>query len=186
MPGDITTLANVKDWLDIPADQTDDDALLGRLITAASGWLESWLNRRILLADYAELRDGSGGATLSLKHYPVVSVASVEIDGRIVPAAVSATAPGWRVVGRRLTLYGYAFTRGVGNVAVAYTAGYVDVPPEIEQATIELVGLRYRSRKRIGLTSEAFAQQTTGYSQADMPSETRTALEQYRNVVPVS
>lgn len=186
MSGDLTTLANVKDWLEIEADQTDDDATLSRLITAASGWLERWLNRQIRLADYDELRDGTGAATLVLKQYPVVAIASLAIDGRAVPAAGSATAPGYRIVGRRVALNGYAFTRGIGNVAVSYSAGYAEVPPEIEQAAIELVARRYRGRKHTGLVSEAFAQQTTSYSQADMADETQTALEQYRNVVPVS
>jgi len=51
---DLTTLADVKAWLQTgqSAFPATDDALLTRLITAGSQYIQSWLNRQIALADY--------------------------------------------------------------------------------------------------------------------------------------
>ena len=49
--GDLTTLADVKAWLQTgqSAFPVTDDALLTRLITAASQLIQTWLNRQIAL-----------------------------------------------------------------------------------------------------------------------------------------
>jgi hypothetical protein len=61
--GDLTTLADVKAWLQTgqAAFPATDDALLTGLITAASQYIQTWLNRQISLANYFETRDGTGG-----------------------------------------------------------------------------------------------------------------------------
>jgi hypothetical protein len=61
--GDLTTLADVKTWLQTGhnAFPVTDDALLTRLVTSASEYIQSWLNRSIALADYFEMREGTGG-----------------------------------------------------------------------------------------------------------------------------
>src|SRR5215469_8806175 len=64
--GDLTTLADVKAWLQTgqSAFPPTDDGLLARLITAASQYIQTWLNRQIAATDYLELRDGTGGQRL--------------------------------------------------------------------------------------------------------------------------
>jgi hypothetical protein len=186
---DLTTLATVKAWL--PGSTgggiayATDDALLGRLITAASSFVQSWLNRTVALAPYVEIRDGRGAARMSLANYPVVSVASVTIDGISIPAAPDSQGSGYTVSDEAVFLTDYSFTRGMRNVVVAYTAGYATPPPEIEQAVIELVALRYKERERIGLVSKGLAGETTAFSQRDMPADVATALGQYRRFAPI-
>lgn len=60
---DLCSLADVKAWLSTgqSAFPSTDDALLARLITAASGFIESWLSRPLGLANWQEIRDGKGG-----------------------------------------------------------------------------------------------------------------------------
>ena len=60
--GDLTTLGDVKSWLQTGqnAFPATDDALLTRLITAASQFIQTWLNRQITLQDWIETRDGLG------------------------------------------------------------------------------------------------------------------------------
>jgi gp6-like head-tail connector protein len=63
---DLTTLADVKAWLNTTGTfGTTDDALLTRLITAASQFLKNWLSRDIVLTNYTELRDGVGSQSFS-------------------------------------------------------------------------------------------------------------------------
>ena len=66
------------------------------------------------------------------------------------------------------------------NVAVTYTAGFAATPPEIEQACIELVALRYKERDRIGHVSKGIAGETVTFQQKDMPPDVQTLLDQYR------
>lgn len=87
----------------------------------------------------------------------------------------------------QLALRGYFFTRRAQNVVVTYTAGYPATPPEIAQACIELVALRYRERARVGEVSKSLGGgETVAYSQKDMSAPIATLLQQYQIVAPIS
>src|SRR5690349_16353825 len=87
--GDLTTLDHVKAWLKTGqgAFPDSDDALLTRLISAASSFIESWLDRRIAATDWQEVRDGTGGQRLAFANFPVSAVLSLSIDGLAIPPA---------------------------------------------------------------------------------------------------
>lgn len=187
--GDLTTLADIKAWLQTgqAAFPTTDDALLTRLITAASQYIQTWLNRQVASSGYLETRDGTGGHRLQFAVIPVTAVASLTIDDQTVPAAASATAAGYSFTPTQLAVRGHRFNRGTQNLVFAYTAGYSTTPPDIAQACIELVALRYRERTRIGEMSRSLGgAETVAYSQKDMSDATKTLLQQYRLVAPVS
>jgi Phage gp6-like head-tail connector protein len=187
--GDLTTLADVKTWLQTgqTAFPATDDALLSRLITAASQYIQIWLNRQIVSADYLEARDGSGGHTLQFACVPVTAVLSLTVDGQAVPPASSVTAAGYTFSSTQLSVHGYRFNRGAQNVIVSYTAGYSMTPPEVAQACIELVALRYRERSRIGELSRSLGgAETVAYAQKDMSAPIKTLLQQYRLVAPIA
>ena len=91
MYGDLTTLADVRAWLQTgqqPYPSTDD-ALLARLITAASGLVTQWLNRPILSGDWQEVRDGTGSwsneVSFAFAVQPVTAVLLVVVDGVTIP-----------------------------------------------------------------------------------------------------
>ena len=190
--GDPTTLADVKAWQQTgqSAFPPTDDALLTRLITAASQYLQTWLNRRIAIADYMEIRDGTGGQRLQFACFPVSSVMSLIIDGMAIPPAPAPSQSAGLTAGyvfspTQLAVRGYYFTRRVQNVVFSYTAGYSSTPPEIAQACIELVALRYRERTRVGEVSKSVSGGgTVSYSQKDMSAPILTLLQQYRGVTP--
>jgi hypothetical protein len=141
--GDLTTLADVKAWLQTGQNPfpATDDTLLQRLITAASQFIQSWLNRQIAAADWQELRDGTGGQLMVLANSPVAAVLSLTIDGLAIPPATTDGGfdAGYTFTPTELALRGYVFTRRPQNVIVTYTAGYPTSPPDIAQACIELV-----------------------------------------------
>ena len=189
--GDLTTLSDVKLWLQTGAAPfpATDDALLARLITAASGFIETWLHRPVLSADWLEMRDGSGGQRLVFANVPVTAVLSLTIDGLAIPPAPTdgGFGPGYSFTATELALRGFVFTRRAQNVIVTYTAGYQTVPPEIAQACIELVCQRYRERSRIGETAKARGtSETVTFSQKDMSDDVKAILTQYRAAAPVS
>jgi hypothetical protein len=186
--GDLTDLPTVKAWLGIPATSTEDDALLTSLVTAASQFIQVWLNRQLAQATYTEVRDGTGGQRLVFLNYPVTSVASLTM-GMLTVTAVSnpstGTYPsaGYLFTPTEIRLNGLYFERGFGNVQVTYTAGYATVPPDVQQAATELVALRYRERDRIGHASKAVGGETVSYTIVDMSPDIKTLLSAYRRVV---
>ena len=180
--GDLTTLANIKAWFSPPLVTTADDALLTRVITAASQYIQSWLGRQIASQSYTETRDGAGGRKLVLANAPVTAVATLSIDGIAIPMASSPSAAGYVFSATTIYLQSYLFTPGYQNVAVAYTAGYAVTPPELEQACIELVSLRYKERDRIGQVSKNLSGETISFTQKDVPADVETVLEQYKRI----
>ena len=189
--GDLTTLGDVKAWLQTgqSAFPGTDDALLSRLIGAASQFIETWLNRQIVSGDWQEIRDGSGGQRLAFANFPVTAVLSLSIDGIAIPAAPmdGGFDAGYVFTPTELALRGYVFTRRAQNVVVTYTAGYLSIPSDIAQACIELVCQRYRERTRIGEISRALGGgETVTYSQHDMSEDVKTLLSRYRVVAPVA
>lgn len=189
--GDLTTLGDVKAWLRTgqAAFPDTDDALLARLITAASQFIQAWLNRQIASADWREVRDGTGGQRLAFANFPATAVLSLSIDGLAIPPAADdgGFGAGYVFTPTELALRGYVFTRRAQNVAMTYTAGYAVTPPDIAQACVELVCQRYRERTRIGEVSRALGgSETVTYSQKDMSDDVRLLLSQYRVVAPVS
>lgn len=132
---DLTTLAAVKSWLGIDLANEASDQQLKALIAAMSRAVYALLNRPTLFSHVVtERRDGHGGPRLLVREWPVISVASLTVDGVAIPAAASSQAAGWLLEpadgpppGRMqsLDLFGsYAFGRGRQNVVLTYSAGY--------------------------------------------------------------
>lgn len=184
---DLTTLANAKQWLGVTV--TTDDALLTRLVTAASNFMQTWMNRQIANQSYSETRNGTGGQRLMLANYPVTAVASLYISGiQILPTTYPMNGyqtPGFLFDTTQLYLVGYDFCRGPQNIAVSYTAGFASTPLELEQACIELIGMKYREKDRIGLHSKVLAGETINYVIADMPDSVLAVLDNYKKVIPL-
>lgn len=177
---DLATLAAVKTWLNFADGNNDNNASLAALITGASLAMQKYVNRTIPLADYDHRQDGNGSNYMVCRNSPVQSITSITVDGAAIPAAnISFEDSTIYLSGR------YVFTRGRGNVALVYTAGFDDVPPDLVQACIDLVALRWRERDRIGQSSKGLANETTTFSLVDFPPQVKTLLQQYMRVAPV-
>ncbi len=198
---DLTTRANVKAYAGLAADDAND--ILDRLITAASTFIQRYTNRDIVQGTYTEVRSGNGGVALVLSQFPVTAIASLVVDGIAIAPRATPTGSGYvqeqtgqRPSGRRILLSGYRFTKGVGNVTVQYTAGYIGpnpgpatIPFDIEQACIELTALAFRQRSRIGDQSKTVGagggHETVAYFMQAMTPATRAILDQFQDVVPL-
>lgn len=135
---DLTTLVAVKLWLG--RTDANSDGMLTALITSTSRQILSYLQRSIILPrTVTETRDGTGGATLVLRQWPVISVASLSVCGQAVSPATTPTGCGWSLDAwdgappgqqQRLSVSGSSFgirmpgLRPQNNVVVTYQAGY--------------------------------------------------------------
>jgi len=128
----LTTLTSVKSWVKV--DTSTDDTLLNSLIRQISAACLNYLQRpTIVKTTYTEQRNGSGNSSLTLRNWPVTSIASVTVDGVAIQAATSSGKTGYTLstwdgnsagAPQQITLNGYAFSRGLNNVVVVYDAGY--------------------------------------------------------------
>lgn len=187
----LTSLASVKQWLNIPTSNTDADALLTRMIKTISAHVINHLNRDGMALDtYRDVYDSYGKSFMLLRRSPVYQILGLSFNGTPIPAASGdgfttpysngyVLEPEYSVLGtQRLNLYGYVFPRARGSVMVHYTAGYVTldeagtVPASSEYIVTTLqhwladVGVKYAS-SGASLTKVASAPAAGEYSVAD-------------------
>ena len=70
--GALTSAANVKTYAGITS--SDDDTLIGSLVTRATSAIERYCDRTLRSATYREFYDGTGTNDLALKEYPITAV----------------------------------------------------------------------------------------------------------------
>lgn len=149
------SLASAKAHCRVEHDE--DDALLGRLIGAARGAAEDFLNRCLAMRTFELVLDDWPLVPFSLPMPPVVSV--VEIGYTEQDGTTGIVLPGTYFIGvsGRLALidgasWPTACLLGVDGVRIRYVAGYVsteDVPPQATQAILLTVGTWYEHREDI-------------------------------------
>jgi hypothetical protein len=140
----------------------------------------------VLTADYTEALDGHGTARIQLANFPITAVASLSVDGVVIPPASGPPyALGYVFNDTMVSLYGFKFCRGYGNVQIAYTAGYASVPADIEQAVIDWISIKYRELERTGQVSKSIAGEVITFFTGDMPKTVQTLLLQFRSVSPI-
>lgn len=191
---DLTTLVNVKMWLPIPTSQTSEDLTLARLITATSeDFMRATKRPDLLTASYSEVREGDGSARMILRHWPITAVTTLSVAGVAIAASANKIAPGWYFDADldpellwELYLAGYTFADGA-TIQIGYTAGYVTVPGDIEQAVIDWVAYRYKGRPTVGIAQTKFGGREgdeVKTEQVDIPLSTQSVIEKYRREIP--
>lgn len=185
---DLTTLADVKSWLAI-SDSTLD-ALLTRLITACSTFMQAYMNRDIISQAYAKTFNGDGKCEKMLENYPITAVASVTVGGTSIPAGTvsgGAQSAGYYFDNDTIYLVGYSFAWGRQNCSVSYTAGLASndkTMTALAQACIEVVSTRFKERGRIGEQSKSVNGEVISFNIRDFPDDVRTLMDNLKNVVP--
>lgn len=176
--GDLVKLAAVKSWLNLKL--TEFDADLARLISGCSAAMQRYMERTIGQQDYHHRMNGPGAEFITVPNYPIARVSTVTVDGVAMPKS------GVSFDGRVIYLAGgQRFARGRMNVELRYTAGFDVVPPDLVQACIDTVSLRWRERDRIGMSSKGLAGETTTFTLADFPKQVITLMDSYKNRVPM-
>lgn len=193
---DLTTLANVQAYGQIPATDSAAATVLSRLISSFSQWFLTQVNRGALLqSTYTEQRNGMGGDSITTIYWPIQAVTSVSVDGISIPASVNGS-PGyvfdsftiWLTRGYSATAglgspcATYRFNRGRGNVQVVYQAGYPSVPLDVEQAVLQQVLFTFRQAPNLGtITQTAQGVLTANFSQRDLAPGVQQVVEFYRD-----
>jgi uncharacterized phiE125 gp8 family phage protein len=179
----LATLADLRTYLGKSAADTADDVLLARILAAVSAWFERQTGRKLALAAYTEILDGDGQAVIVPREYPVTEVTAVTVGTFEVPQATASTSSGWFLRDGVIRLRGYTASHGVGNVSIAYTAGFEFVPDDIQQAVRELAALKYRERPHVGTASQSVAGQSMSYLPSIIPASVQSVVDSYKRPV---
>lgn len=193
----LCSLADAKSWLAIPSATVTEDEIIARLITAVSYDFIREIRRTDFYPalDYSETREGDGGDRIVLRHWPINSISAVTVGGVTINASGSGSPPvtaGYYFdtdldPERRWEAYlrGSVFT-DTAVVTIAYNAGYEAVPADANQAVIEWVAHRYKTRQWIGQTSKHMVQgETVQTPESEIPMAVKRVIERYRRFDPL-
>jgi hypothetical protein len=178
--GDLCQVADVKAFLSITG--STDDTLLQTLVTNASAFVNNYINRNLLSADYVETRNGLGSDRIAFRQYPVSAVASLVVDGCTILPPVSPHGFGYLFDDTMLYLRNGFFPRGVQNVVISYTAGFAVVPADVSQATVEIVATKYKRRTDLHVSGKTLNGETISFTMADVPASAKVTLNSYQCV----
>jgi hypothetical protein len=194
---DLTTVADVKTWLGIA--DANADAILGRMVSAASSWFYNATARSVLVsAAVTEVKNGADTTEIFPREFPITAVASLTIDGIAIPVSTGPTVAGYTAdSGYSIALRGgtsmvgsfsavpFVFSRGYSNIVYNYTAGYAGGSlelGEIAQAVIELVAQKWARRSHTDQIAQGLGQQSLTFSQKDIPAEVQTVIDRFERL----
>ena len=145
-PCDLTDLATLKAFLVPVNTTTSSDAVLTQFLSGVSDQVHKFVSRNLPVTAYNEVRNGNNRTSIRTKHWPIVSVSAVQIDGITVQEVASPTGPGWINDDKYIYLrngfiggggygpsgtfgynqgYGPGVNYGIKNVSLNYVAGYI-------------------------------------------------------------
>ena len=168
----------------LPADER------AALISDASAAIEDYCRRSFDAGTATEVRSGNNQPRLWLRNTPVVSVASVTVNGAEYTNAdgsdwtvVAATGELVRGSGLADPRFGPWFPRGTSNITVVYDHGYASVPGPVRRACI----LAVRSLAELAKASGVYDSESLGdysytrgsASQAAIPDAAKALLSRY-------
>lgn len=124
--GDLTTLENVKTWLNTgnAAYPGGSDKILSLLVTNASSFVVSYLSRGYGVQTQTETYNGAGTDRIMLRTHPIISIGSLIVGQNAVNPRSNPGAFGYAFDDTQIYIDGWAeFPCGIQNVKVTYTAG---------------------------------------------------------------
>jgi hypothetical protein len=165
------------------------------LITAVSQQIQSWTARKFISQSYSTVLSGRGGCRLYLRNTPISAVASLSVNGLAISAAASWGQFGYIFDETTVSLAGYEFCRGVGNISISYTAGYDPIPADVvlacQMGLAAVLSSEIRdpllSKWRAGDTEQDFAvspQLLLAISKICISGPVTSMLSSYQRVAP--
>lgn len=160
----LIVLADLKTRLEITANNTNYDTVLGNLILAAEKFTARRLLKRTIIEspgegeEITEYRDGDNGEVLYTREYPIISIEELLVDGSEVPARDTVTGTGYVIQNADLgviKLVGYCFYEGVQNIELTYLPGWATVPDEIIEAAYRIASALWNQKGLVGIENQS-------------------------------
>jgi hypothetical protein len=202
----LTTPELLRQWMKL--DATADDGLLTSLIAVASDTIGRFCDRANLGAVYSYTSEnyfkrwtttiGNGEFDLVLRHYPVVSLSQVLMNGSNVIPILNASTLISGAAGVYLMIedeeprklkFRNLWRDNTVPIQVTYTAGYANtaIPSTLQQAANMFAAEIYKSQSWIGVRSKSIAGENISYELGGsygMSNRIKNMLMNFKNVVP--
>ena len=182
--GDFTTVGLAKRFLRLQPNVTADDGLLQELVNGVSAEFVTYMNRDIVSQSYMDVFDGKGTRVIMLRQYPVTAVTSVTLGPPNQPVTLIENIDYLWTATAIKRMYGI-FPSGVGNVRVAYTAGFAAVPSDLQMAAAKGAAYRYQQLTHLGQNNKLMGQETVQFATDPWPEDIQRVLDQYQRVSPL-
>lgn len=139
----ITTVGKCRAFRNIPGDVSEHDDELGRIIPAVQAFLEEECHRVFDRAEVTEYFDGERWKDrILVARPPIVSVTNIWDDparAYTTPMAATSYDIADAEAGLIRLFDGRSFCSSQKNIKITYVGGYLTMPPDLEQAAIEMV-----------------------------------------------
>jgi len=181
----LVTLDNTKDFLSIT--DSGKDNLLKMLINQATDFIETYCQRRFASTVYTqEEYNGTKSKILQLNQYLVIAFTLLEwnnaVDNTDNWSEIDADEYWVKDEEGHITKTSL-FAGGENNYRATYTAGYTDIPHDLQYACLSLVSEILNRRKAKGISSESLGDHSVQFAGATVKDNTiSTILANYRSV----
>ncbi len=181
----ITTVSNCKAFRKIEAENAEHDEGLERLIPAVQTWLEQECQRTFDQATVTEYHHGNEWREcLILSRPPIVSITNLWDDlARAYTTPISASQYVIEDAEAGIVrLDGLTFQKGLRNIKITYLGGYQVMPPDLEQAAIEMIWAAYAKgdQNLIGVRSRSIADGSVQFVNLSWPLDLDAIISKYR------
>jgi hypothetical protein len=146
----LVTLDDLREQLRVRPGDVANDAWLTKVIARSSRAAERYCNRIFPLQGYLDTflagASGAAGEPLILSQAPVDPTSlETTLDGTILDPAGYALQPG---VGHLWRVGDATYWVNTSGLTVAYTAGFAEIPPDVQQAVLDLCTMENAGRGR--------------------------------------
>lgn len=179
----LTSLANLKDQIEIAQDFTSNDAKLEKIINAASAYIQSYCMRVLVAENKNELHSGRRSNFIITNEYPINAVTSIHIDNdRVFDDSSLVNSSDYTIIDENESIaFDFTLPPGLNNIKVVYNAGYSVIPTDLEYGCLILSEWYYRlnSRQDIGRNSKSKMNESTSIIN-EVPKVVLQLIEKYK------
>ena len=184
---DLTTLSDLKAYLGI--DNSDSDTELETLIKSVSAFIQNETDQQIVETEYKEYIDGEYTESIVLSQKPIISVESLTIDDEEETDYYLYKKSG--IIKRKSVGFNiwpddnpkYRFPEGKQNIVIEYTAGYSEIPYDLQKAVWDIIKSARERKDYAGLSKYTIGDESITWSKGAVPSEAMDTIMNYKSVI---
>jgi hypothetical protein len=186
----IITVQQLADHLDNSSPVAAETTRYELWINSVSSMVERYLDRKLQQASIVEYHDGRSNDRVVLREWPVASIDELAFDYDSEFSDPNDIQPtdDYELMNNELVYLNGTLPKGKRNVRVTYTAGYAEIPADIQLATILACEWfeTLRSNGDLGRTNLAKQDENVSILQT-LPPIITDMLDPYRRVeIPLS
>lgn len=192
-PNALVSLSDMKNYLNIPALETGQDALVESFINSISSICENYCNRKFIEQTFTERLSGSGDRELMLNNWPINSITSIYVDNKRVFGVDTLIDPSnyeffnnEKGDGFLVQRFDEPFQVGRKNIKIIYKAGYTNIsslPSDISLAAKIAVAFYYEQQQQKNWTfsNKQKGEETITLVQG-IPESSKLILDYYKRL----